>query len=155
MTCRRYEPGSNNIPFALGGDAVSAFPIERQNRLLHNTFDFGANYPFHVIPACHLPVRFAVYVTISPRRLGTRLLAKLYLDNHFRLQCSLNLQGVTLTPPYVPLQYTAVESSSADCVNDCLQTPLSQCRKFCSNPHVLLIQKESLHQYDYCSAVLL
>ena len=36
---------------------ISVFPIEGQGRLLHNTFNFGANCPLHLsIPAYHLPV---------------------------------------------------------------------------------------------------
>ena len=38
------------------GYLISAFPIERKGRLLHNTFNFWANYPVHFISAYYLPV---------------------------------------------------------------------------------------------------
>ena len=50
-------PGSNLIFSPLNEYDISVFPIERQGRLLHNTFNFGANCPLHLsIPAYHLPV---------------------------------------------------------------------------------------------------
>ena len=50
-------PGSNPIFTPLNEYDISVFPIERQGRLLHNTFNFGANGPVHLsIPADHLPV---------------------------------------------------------------------------------------------------
>ena len=57
VTCRRYGPRKQSHILAINEYDISVFPIERQGRLLHNTFNFGANCPLHLsIPAYHLPV---------------------------------------------------------------------------------------------------
>ena len=56
VTCRRYVPRKQSHILATNEYDISVFPIERQGRLLHNTFNFGANCPLHLsIPAYHLP----------------------------------------------------------------------------------------------------
>ena len=67
-------------------------------------FDFGAMFPFTVVPAYHLPV----YASQCPSpvhhaRLGTRLLARLYQGSHLRLLYFMRLQGATPSEPDVRL----------------------------------------------------
>ena len=66
------------------------------------TIDFGAMFPFTVVAACNLPV----YASQRPlpadhARLGTRLLATLYRDRHFRRLSCTHFQGTTRTDPGV------------------------------------------------------
>ena len=57
VTCRRYVLRKQSHILATNEYDISVFPIERQGRLLHNAFNFGANCPLHLsIPAYHLPV---------------------------------------------------------------------------------------------------
>ena len=74
----------------------SAFPFERQGRLLRSRSIsglFSRSLYSGLQPPC---LRFAVAVTGHHARLGTRLLARLYRGRHLRRLRSTHLQGATL-----------------------------------------------------------
>ena len=80
----------------------SAFPFERQGRLLRSRSIsglFSRSLYSGLQPPC---LRFAVAVTGHHARLGTRLLARLYRGRHLRRRRSTHLQGATLIEPDVP-----------------------------------------------------
>ena len=77
----------------------SAFPLERQGRLLRSRSISGLSSRSlysGLQPPC---LRFAVAVTGHHARLGTRLLARLYRGRHLRRQSSTHLHGATLIEP--------------------------------------------------------
>src|SRR5271157_4004884 len=77
----------------------SAFPFERQGRLLRSRSIsglFSRSLYSGLQPPC---LRFAVAVTGHRARLGTRLLARLYRGRHLRRQSSTHLHGATLIEP--------------------------------------------------------
>ena len=77
----------------------SAFPFERQGRLLRSRSIsglFSRSLYSGLQPPC---LRFAVAVTRHHARLGSRLLARLYRGRHLRRQSSTHLHGATLTDP--------------------------------------------------------
>src|SRR5690348_2323513 len=77
----------------------SAFPLERQGRLLRSRSISGlSSRSLHsgLQPPC---LRFAAAVTGHHARLGTRLLARLCRGRHLRRLSSTRLQGATLTEP--------------------------------------------------------
>src|SRR4051812_44701981 len=79
----------------------SAFPLERQGRLLRSRSISGLySRSLHsgLQPPC---LRFATAVTGRHARLGSRLLARLCRGRHLRRQTSTRLQGATPTPPYI------------------------------------------------------
>jgi len=81
----------------------SAFPFERQGRLLRSRSIsglFSRSLHFGLQPPC---LRFAVAVTEHHARLGTRLLARLYRGRHLKRQSSTRFQGATLVKPGVPI----------------------------------------------------
>src|SRR6201997_2460993 len=74
----------------------SAFPLERQGRLLRSRSILGLSsrsLRSGLQPPC---LRFAAAVTGHHARLGTRLLARLYRGRHLRRLSSTRLQGATL-----------------------------------------------------------
>jgi hypothetical protein len=84
----------------------SAFPFERQGRLLRSRSISGLfcrSLYSGLQPPC---LRFAVAVTGHHARLGTRLLARLYRGRHLRRRRSTHLQGATLIKPGVPISGT-------------------------------------------------
>ena len=77
----------------------SAFPLERQGRLLRSRSISGlSSRSLHsgLQPPC---LRFAAAVTGHHARLGTRLLARLCRGRHLRRLSSTRLQGATLIEP--------------------------------------------------------
>jgi hypothetical protein len=79
----------------------SAFPLERQGRLLRSRSISGLySRSLHsgLQPPC---LRFATAVTGRHARLGSRLLARLCRGRHLRRQTSTRLQGATLIEPDV------------------------------------------------------
>src|SRR6266849_2566883 len=77
----------------------SAFPLERQGRLLRSRSISGlSSRSLHsgLQPPC---LRFASAVTGHHARLGTRLLARLCRGRHLRRLSSTRLQGATLIEP--------------------------------------------------------
>ena len=81
----------------------SAFPLERQGRLLRSRSISGLySRSLHsgLQPPC---LRFATAVTGRHARLGSRLLARLCRGRHLRRQTSTRLQGATLIEPDVPI----------------------------------------------------
>jgi hypothetical protein len=77
----------------------SAFPLERQGRLLRSRSISGLySRSLHsgLQPPC---LRFATAVTGRHARLGSRLLARLCRGRHLRRQTSTRLQGATLPKP--------------------------------------------------------
>ena len=77
----------------------SAFPLERQGRLLRSRSISGLySRSLHsgLQPPC---LRFATAVTGRHARLGSRLLARLCRGRHLRRQTSTRLQGATLPEP--------------------------------------------------------
>lgn len=86
----------------------SAFPFERQGRLLRSRSIsglFSRSLYSGLQPPC---LRFAVAVTGHHARLGTRLLARLYRGRHLRRRRSTHLQGATPTPPGIRVRTAAV-----------------------------------------------
>jgi hypothetical protein len=81
----------------------SAFPLERQGRLLRSRSISGLySRSLHsgLQPPC---LRFATAVTGRHARLGSRLLARLCRGRHLRRQTSTRLQGATLPKPDISL----------------------------------------------------
>ena len=79
----------------------SAFPFERQGRLLRSrsiSGPYSRSLRSGLQPPC---LRFAVAVTGRHARLGSRLLARLCRGRHLRRQTSTRLQGATLIKPDV------------------------------------------------------
>src|SRR6201988_3194245 len=77
----------------------SAFPLERQGRLLRSRSISGLSsrsLRSGLQPPC---LRFAAAVTGRHARLGTRLLARLCRRRHLRRLSSTRLQGATLIEP--------------------------------------------------------
>src|SRR6201988_259009 len=77
----------------------SAFPLERQGRLLRSRSISGLSsrsLRSGLQPPC---LRFAAAVTGHHARLGTRLLARLCRGRHLRRLSSTRLQGATLIEP--------------------------------------------------------
>ena len=77
----------------------SAFPLERQGRLLRSRSISGLysrSLRSGLQPPC---LRFATAVTGRHARLGSRLLARLCRGRHLRRQTSTRLQGATLPKP--------------------------------------------------------
>jgi len=101
IACWRYEPREHPKPLALARPDDSAFPFERQGRLLRSRSIsglFSRSLHSGLQPPC---LRFATAVTGRHARLGSRLLARLYRGRHLRRQTSTRLQGATPTPPCV------------------------------------------------------
>jgi hypothetical protein len=83
----------------------SAFPLERQGRLLRSRSISGLSsrsLRSGLQPPC---LRFAAAVTGHHARLGTRLLARLCRGRHLRRLSSTRLQGATPTPPGIRVTY--------------------------------------------------
>src|ERR1700757_1146930 len=81
----------------------SAFPLERQGRLLRSRSISGLSsrsLRSGLQPPC---LRFAAAVTGHHARLGTRLLARLCRRRHLRRLSSTRLQGATLIEPDVQI----------------------------------------------------
>src|ERR1700752_101527 len=81
----------------------SAFPLERQGRLLRSRSISGLSsrsLRSGLQPPC---LRFAAAVTGHHARLGTRLLARLCRGRHLRRLSSTRLQGATLIEPDVQI----------------------------------------------------
>jgi len=87
-----------------GAPCDSAFPLERQGRLLPSRSISGLflrSLPFSSLQTPCL--RFAGTVASHHARLGTQLLAKLYCGRHLRRLYLMRLQGATLLEPDVSL----------------------------------------------------
>jgi hypothetical protein len=85
----------------------SAFPLERQGRLLRSRSISGLySRSLHsgLQPPC---LRFATAVTGRHARLGSRLLARLCRGRHLRRQTSTRLQGATLPKPDVTVSVSS------------------------------------------------
>ena len=94
------NPGSTACHSLCCAACDSAFPFERQGRLLRSRSIsglFSRSLYSGLQPPC---LRFAVAVTGHHARLGTRLLARLYRGRHFRRRRSTHLQGATLIESY-------------------------------------------------------
>jgi hypothetical protein len=95
----------------------SAFPLERQGRLLRSRSISGLySRSLHsgLQPPC---LRFATAVTGRHARLGSRLLARLCRGRHLRRQTSTRLQGATLPKPDVTVSVSSgfpVSSKTAE-----------------------------------------
>jgi hypothetical protein len=114
VACWRYEPGST--PGHLHSCAAygSAFPFERQGRLLRSrsiSGPFSRSLHSGLQPSC---LRFAVAVTRPMQDKGSRLLARLCRGRHFRRQTSTRLQGATPTPPDVRVRIRRFAGLSTD-----------------------------------------
>ena len=95
------NPGSTAAHSHCHAACSSAFPFERQGRLLRSRSISGL-FSRSLHSGLHPPcLRFAVAVTGHHARLGTRLLARLCRGRHFRRQSSTHLHGATLTPPCI------------------------------------------------------
>ena len=93
------NPGSTSGHSHSYAACNSAFPLERQGRLLRSRSIsglFSRSLHSGLRPPC---LRFAVAVTGHHARLGTRLLARLCRGRHLRRQSSTRLQGATLSIP--------------------------------------------------------
>src|SRR6201987_2377477 len=91
----------------------SAFPLERQGRLLRSRSISGLSSRSQrsgLQPPC---LRFAAAVTGHHARLGTRLLARLCRGRHLRRLSSTRLQGATLIERSVRISRTALSDKTS------------------------------------------